>query len=55
MTAHWRPRHSPRYGIRVLARVVRGEDLALDAAMAEAARDEDAGDAVERLVRCSRG
>ena len=31
----------------VLAGVVRREDLALDAAMAEAARDEDAGHAVE--------
>ncbi len=30
---------------------VGGEDLALDAAMAEAARDEDAGDAVEPLVQ----
>ena len=34
----------------VVAGVVRGEDLALDAAMAEAARDEDAGDAVEPVV-----
>ena len=30
--------------------VVGGEDLALDAAVAEAARDEDAGDPVEPLV-----
>ena len=37
----------------VLAGEVRGEDLALDAAMAEAARDEDARDAVEALVRGS--
>ena len=39
----------------VLAREVGGEDLALDAAMAEAARDEDAGDAIESVVRGSRG
>ncbi len=32
----------------VVAGVVGGEDLALDAAMAEAARDEDAGGAIER-------
>ena len=37
----------------VLAGVVGGEDLALDAAMAEAARDQDAGRAVEALVRGS--
>ena len=34
----------------VVAGVVGGEDLALDAAMAEAARDQDAGGAVEPLV-----
>ena len=34
----------------VVARVVGGEDLALDAAMAEAARDQDTGDAIERVV-----
>ena len=34
----------------VLAGEVGGEDLALDAAVAEAARDEDAGDAVESVV-----
>ena len=39
----------------VVAREVGGEDLALDAAMAEAARDEDAGGAVEPLVRGCRG
>ena len=38
----------------VVAGEVGGEDLALDAAMAEATRDEDAGDAGEPLVRRSR-
>ena len=35
----------------VLAGVVGGEDLALDAAMAEAAGDDDAGGAVEAIVQ----
>ena len=35
----------------VLARVAGGQDLALDAAMAEAARDEDAGDTVQPIVQ----
>ena len=51
MTAHWRPRHRPRYGIAVLAREAGGEHLALDAAIAEPARDEDPGRAVELLVQ----
>ena len=38
----------------MLAGEVRGEDLALDAAMAEAARDEDAGRALEPLVEVLR-
>ena len=43
MTAHWRPRQRPEVRDPLLARVVGGEDLALDAAMAEAAGDEDPG------------
>ena len=41
-TAICMPRQIPRYGIRSLARDLRGADLALDAAAAEAAGDEDA-------------
>ena len=49
MTAHWRPEAQARgTGRRVVARAVGGQDLALDAAMAEAAGDQDAGRAVER-------
>ena len=51
MSATWRanshtaicmPRQTPRYGILLLAGDARGADLALDAAAAEAAGDEDA-------------
>ena len=50
ITAHCRPRHSPRYGHPVVARPVGGEDLALDAAVAEPAGHEDARRAGEPLV-----
>ena len=45
MTAHCMPRHSPRYGTALCAGEARGGDLALDAAMAEAAGHDDAVDA----------
>ena len=41
-TAICMPRQMPRYGISLLARDLRGADLALDAAPAEAAGDQDA-------------
>ena len=47
MTAHWRPRHSPRNGTRCSSRPADGADLSLHAAVAEAARHEDARHAVE--------
>ena len=49
MTAHCRPEAQAEVRDAVLAGEVGGEDLALDAAVAEATRDEDAGDAVESL------
>ena len=44
------PEAQPEVRHAVVAGEVGGEDLALDAAMAEAARDEDAGRALEPLV-----
>ena len=55
ITAHWRPEAQAQVRDPVLAGEVGGQDLALDAAVAEAARDEDAGRAVERVVRGCRG
>ena len=51
MTAHCRPEAQAEVRDAVVAREVGGEDLALDAAMPEPARDEDPGDAVETLVQ----
>ena len=50
-TATCMPRQMPRYGISLLARDAAGEDLALPAARAEAARDEHAVDLLELALR----
>ena len=50
-TAICMPRQTPRYGMPPLARDARGADLALDAAAAEAAGDEDAVGLGQALAR----